>query len=265
MGSLETADSDPAGTAAHRRATTERRTSAAGSGHSKPGSAAGSSRVAATAAAAAAAAAAPHRAPEPPKLAVPVQAESVVPKVILNKSAIDFGSKVARRALQGGRSPHLFEVHLRNNTDGTLQVAVGSPAAVDAFLKPSSSSCSTCTDASKQQAAAKGDVPASSTYTVEGWDTRPTASFVSLGPDETLGFAVRFTPTEARLYEACVPVYLDGSRSAPYMCVQLSGTGTLPRLTFDVAECVLPMVSCAGPCKESCPAAFVLAMLQHCL
>jgi hypothetical protein len=194
-----------------------------------------------------------------------VQAESVVPKVILNKSAIDFGSKVARRALQGGRSPHLFEVQLRNNTDGTLQVAVGSPAAVDAFLKPSSSSCSTCTDASKQQAAAKGEVPASSTYTVEGWDTRPTASFVSLGPDETLGFAVRFTPTEARLYEACVPVYLDGSRSALYMCVQLSGTGTLPRLTFDVAECVLPMVSCAGPCKESCPAAFVLAMLQHCL
>lgn len=167
--------------------------------------------------------------------------------MILNKSAIDFGSKVARRALQGGRSPHLFEVQLRNNTDSTLLVAVGSPAAADAFRKPSSSLGSTRTDASKQQAAGKGEVPASSAYTVEGWDTRPAAPFVTLGSDETLAFAVRFSPTEARLYEACVPVFLDGSRAAPYMCVQLTGTGTLPRMTFDVAECVLPMVSFATP------------------
>lgn len=151
--------------AAHRRATTERRTSASGSAHSKPGSAAGSSRAAAGTAAAA-------HAPELPKLAVPVEAEGVVPKVILNKSALDFGSKVARRALQGGKSPHVFDVLMRNNTDSSLQIAVGPSAAPDAFHKPSSSMGTTRTDASKQQVANKGDVPASSAYAVEGWDTR---------------------------------------------------------------------------------------------
>jgi hypothetical protein len=162
---------------------------------------------------------------------------------------LDFGSKVARRALQGGKSPHVFDVQLRNNTDGPLQLSIGCPAAPNAFLKHSSSSSSSggsgADAGGKQQAAGKqqGDVPASSAYTVEGWDTRPSAPFVSLGPDESLGFSVRFSPTEARLYEACVPVYLGNSRAAPYMLVQLTGTGTLPRLTFDVAECVLPLVS----------------------
>lgn len=225
------------GAPVQRRATTERRTSAtASAAHSKPGSAAGSSRGAA-------AAAGPHT-PEPPKLAVPVEAEGVVSKVILSRSALDFGSKVARRALQGGKSPHVLDVQLRNNTDGPLQLSIGCPAAASAFHKPNTGSLGT--DASsKQQAAGKqqGDVPASSTYTVEGWDTRPSAPFVSLGPEESLGFSVRFSPTEARLYEACVPVYLGDSRAAPYMLVQLTGTGTLPRLTFDVAECVLPLVS----------------------
>jgi hypothetical protein len=229
-----------AGSAAHRRSSTERRVSAAGSSHSsKPGSAVGSSKAAAGAAAGAAAAAAP------PKLAVPVEAAGEVPKVILSRSALDFGSKVARRALQGGRSLHAFDVQLRNNTDGPVLVAVGPPGAPDAFAKPSSSHSTTRADTSKQQAAAKGaaDVAASSAYAVEGWDTRASAAFVTLGPDEELRFTVRFTPREARVYEAVVPIYLDGSKSAPYMLVQLTGTGMLPRLTFDVADCVLPMVS----------------------
>lgn len=233
----------PGAPAQQRRATTERRMSATGSAaaHSKPGSAAGSSRGAAVAAAGL-----PHT-PEPPKLAVPVEAEGVVPKVILSRSALDFGSKVARRALQGGKSPHVFDVQLRNNTDAPLQLAIGCPAAPSAFLKPLNTGSSQGTDAAgSKQAAGKQqerDVPASSAYSVKGWDTRPSAPFVSLGPEESLGFSVRFSPTEARLYEACVPVYLDDSTAAPYMLVQLTGTGTLPRLTFDVAECVLPLVS----------------------
>jgi hypothetical protein len=230
-----------AGSAAQRRSSAERRTSAAGSSHSsKPGSAAGSTKAVAGAAAGSTAAAA-----APPMLAVPVEAAGEVPKVILSRSALDFGSKVARRALQGGRSPHAFDVQLRNNTDGPILVAVGPPAAPDAFGKPSSSHSTTRGDPSKQQAAAKGsaDVAASSAYAVERWDTRASAAFVTLSPDEELGFTVRFTPREARVYEAVVPVYLDGCKSVPYMLVQLTGTGRLPRLTFDVADCVLPMVS----------------------
>lgn len=209
----------------NRRATTERRTSAAGS--SKPGGAA------------AAAAAQPSESPK--VLAVPVEAEGVVPKVILSRAALDFGCKVARRALQPGKSPHVFEVHLRNNTDAPLQVAVGNPAAPDTFRKPGSSHGTSRADAN-QQASSKAEGAASSAYTIEGWDTRPSAPFCSLGTDEALSFAVRFSPSEAKVYEACVPVYLDGSKAAPYMLVQLTGTGTLPRLTFDVQECVLPLV-----------------------
>jgi len=221
-------------TSERRSTTSERRTSVAGSGHSKPGSANGSSKAAAAAA----------HAREPVTLAVPVQAEGVVPRVILSKASLDFGTRVARRALQGGKSPHLFDVQLRNNTDGTVQVAVGPPGAPSTFSKPSSSQASSRTDASTRQDALKADAAAcSGAYAVEGWDTRPSAPFVSLGPDEALGFTVRFSPTEAREYHACVPVYLDGSKAVPYMLVQLTGTGTLPRLTFDVAECVLPMVS----------------------
>jgi hypothetical protein len=174
---------------------------------------------------------------------VPVEAEGVVPKVILSKAALDFGSKVARRALQGGKSPYVFEVQLRNNTDTPLQVAVGPPAAVVAFQKPSSSHGVAHADASKKPGTRVDEAAASSAYAVEGWDTRPSAQFFSIGPDEDVSFVVRFSPTEARLYEACVPVFLDGDKSAPYMLVQLSGTGTLPRLTFNVAECVLPVVS----------------------
>lgn len=196
---------------------------------------------------------------------MPVEAEGVVPKVILSRSALDFGSKVARRSLQGGKSPHVFDVQLRNNTDGPLQLSIGCPAAASAFLKPNTGSSGT--DAgSKQQAAGKqqGDVPASSAYTVEGWDTRPSAPFVSLGPEESLGFSMRFSPTEARLYEACVPVYLGDSRASPYMLVQLTGIGTLPRLTFDVAECVLPLVSLSLAICRPTVGTFVWVQLSSC-
>lgn len=240
--------------AAQRRSSTERRASVAGGGsaggHSKPGSAAGSTKAAAAA----------DDGDTRPQLSVPVEAEGVVPKVILSKSALDFGSRVARRALQGGKSPHVFDVVMRNNTDSPLQVAVGGPAAASAFQKPSSSQASGRTSSSDaaakpQNAGSKGDASSApaqansssssaSAYAVEGWaDTKQSAAFVSLEADEELQFSVRFSPSEARVYEAVVPVYLDGCRAAPYMLVQLSGTGTLPRLTFDVAECVLPMVS----------------------
>lgn len=235
------AASAAAGSAAQQGSSAERRVSAAGSSHSsKPGSAVGSTKAAAGAAESAA----------PPKLAVPVEAASEVPKVILSRSALDFGSKVARRALQGGRSPHAFDVQLRNNTESPVLVAVGPPGAPDAFSKPSSSHSTTRGDPSKQQAAGKGsaDVAVSSAFAVEGWDTRASAAFVTLGRDEELGFTVRFTPREARMYEAVVPIYLDGSKSAPYMLMQLTGTGMLPRLTFDVADCVLPMVSAPAVC-----------------
>jgi hypothetical protein len=207
--------------AAGRRATAERRTSTAHTGvtsGSKPGSAAGGSRGLATA--------------EPQLLAVPVTAEGALPRLILSKTAVDFGSRVARRALQSGKSPHLEELRIRNNTDAPIQVALGPPVAAAAAagggsaIKPGSS----------QHSSRPSDVCA---FAVEGCDTHASAI---LEPGEQLAFSVRFSPTEARAYEAVVPVFVDGDRAAPHMQLTLAGAGTLPKLGFDVPECVLPTV-----------------------
>lgn len=87
-------------------------------------------------------------------------------------------------------------------------------------------------------------------YALEGVD--PAAGFLSLEPDEGLGFTVRFTPNGARDYEATVPIYTEGDKTAAYVQLSLSGSGTLPKLVFDVAECLLPAVSVVAVGSCSC-------------
>lgn len=50
-------------------------------------------------------------------------------------------------------------------------------------------------------------------------------------------------PRDAKVYDAIFPVYLDNDRSAPYLSLEVTGTGLFPRIRFDVRECVLPPVS----------------------
>lgn len=175
----------------------------------KPGSAGSQGKAAATAATAAAPA---------PVLAVPVTATGVVPKVISSKTNINFESQVVRNSQQPGKSPYVQEVYARNNTEGVLQVAIGAPC-----IQGDASGCL-------------------GVYVVEGLDAP--ADFVSLEPGEGFGFTVRFNPKDARSYEAVVPVYIDGNKATPYLQLSLLGAGTLPQLTFSVAECLLPPVSC---------------------
>jgi hypothetical protein len=150
----------------------------------------------------------------------------LVPKLILSKDNVDFGSQVVRTSSQPGKSPYSHDVYLRNNTDAQLQVSVGY------LMWP------------KQETACLG------VYAFEGLNADD--GFVCLGPEEGLGFTVRFTPTAARSYNAVLPVYIDGNASAAYMQINLSGAGTLPQLTFDVAECLLPPVSCWRTCLFAC-------------
>jgi len=154
-------------------------------------------------------------------LCVQVQASAVVPRVIASKSSLDFDLKVVQRSRSCSKSPHSQVLYIRNNTSDVLQVAVGAP-------------CSTTAAASCR-----------GVFTLEGIDCGA-AIFVALSPEELLEFAVRFTPMEAKVYEATLPVFLDGDASTPYLQLHLAGAGMLPRLTFDVTECVLPAVSCCS-------------------
>jgi hypothetical protein len=159
-----------------------------------------------------------------------VSAVGLVPKLILSKDTVDFGSQVVRTSSQPGKSPYSHDVYLRNNTDALLQVSVGH------LTWP------------KQETACLG------VYALEGLSADD--GFVNLGPEEGVGFTVRFTPAAARSYAAAVPVYIDGNTSTAYMQLSLSGTGTLPQLTFDVAECLLPPVSmwlCACHAQQQVP------------
>lgn len=158
--------------------------------------------------------------PEPARiLAVQVSANGVVPKLIISKSTIDFESQVVRSNQQPGKSPYAQEIYARNNTEGPLQVAIGSPS-----IQGDTSGCL-------------------GIYGIEGLES-PQA-FISLEPGEGFAFTIRFSPQDARSYEAVVPVYTDENQSAAYLQLSLLGSGVLPQLTFSAAECLLPSVSTA--------------------
>eukprot|EP00775_Hariotina_reticulata_P012144 gene12144-12282_t len=150
-------------------------------------------------------------------LCVKVQAAAVVPRIIASKSSVDFDLKVVQRSRASSKSPYSQVLYIRNNTSDVLQVAVGAP-------------CSTTAAVSCRRV-----------FTLEGIDC-VSAPFTALSPEEFLEFTVRFTPVEAKVYEATLPLFMDGDRSTPYLQLHLAGTGVLPRLAFDVAECVLPAV-----------------------
>lgn len=155
-------------------------------------------------------------------LCVKVQAAAVVPRIIASKSSVDFDLKVVQRSRASSKSPYSQVLYIRNNTSDVLQVAVGAPCSTTAAV-----SC-------------RG------VFNLEGVDC-VSAPFAALSPEEFLEFTVRFTPAEAKVYEATLPVFIEGDRSTPYLQLCLAGTGMLPRLTFDVAECVLPAVSTCRP------------------
>ncbi|KAF6261116.1 hypothetical protein COO60DRAFT_1637017 [Scenedesmus sp. NREL 46B-D3] len=155
-----------------------------------------------TKAAAAAAAAAPV--PEP--LAVPVMAVGLVPKLILSKSNVDFGSQVVRTSSQPGKSPYSCDVYLRNNTEAQLQVSVGHVAWP------------------KQAAACLG------VYALEGLNADD--GFVSLGPDEGLGFNLRMLPFSPH-FVAFVPGGYDNLELSAERVRLPPDTSRLPlRLSF---------------------------------
>ena len=196
----------------------------------------------------AAAAIADGAAAPPPSdpLAVPVSAEGAQPRVLLSKSAVDFGACVVRRSGGGGggrAAPYETEVYARNATDRPLAVRFGAPT----------------TDA---------EPGCLGVFAVE-----PRGPLL-LAPDEGAAVVLRFDPRDARTYEASVAVDVadadadadatgadtvnaagfgtagrSGSRAAsaaaaasPRLVLAAAGTGVFPRLAFDAAEVVLPPV-----------------------
>ncbi|KAI8473771.1 MAG: hypothetical protein J3K34DRAFT_497953 [Monoraphidium minutum] len=145
-------------------------------------------------------------------LAVEVTGAGVQPQLVLSKGAVDFGACVIGRGGGGHRpSPYAAEVYVRNNTEGDIQVSFGVPS-------------------SEKQPGCLG------VFVLE-----PPGPFV-LAPEEGAGVTLRFTPRDARPYEATIPIFIHGDTSAPHLVLELAGVGRFPRLTFETTEVVLPAV-----------------------
>jgi hypothetical protein len=44
-----------------------------------------------------------------------------------------------------------------------------------------------------------------------------------------VGFTLRFSPNDARTYEALIPVFLDDNKKTPYLHIEVLGVGQYPR------------------------------------
>lgn len=58
----------------------------------------------------------------------------------------------------------------------------------------------------------------------------------------TIQVQVFFTPKELKQYDMELPVYLDGQINEQYTTLSVKGSGSNPKITFDVNEIVLPIV-----------------------
>ena len=72
-----------------------------------------------------------------------------------------------------------------------------------------------------------------------------------LEPGVTTNVRASFNPIEAKEYYAKIPLYLDNDTTKPYLFVEFKGEGTVPRLTFDRREIVLPVVPLGIPAKAT--------------
>lgn len=77
---------------------------------------------------------------------------------------------------------------------------------------------------------------------------KPTEGTVE--PGNFANIRVGFNPVEAIEYEEKANLYLDGS-SDPYMTLTFQGEGTVPKITFDRREVILPIVPLNIPAKTT--------------
>ncbi|GFR48568.1 hypothetical protein Agub_g10470, partial [Astrephomene gubernaculifera] len=139
----------------------------------------------------------------------------VMPRIILSKTLVDFGTKVVIRSNQI-KAPYAIDVYVTNQEDTPMTVSFGEPLPA-----PHAAGC-----------------PVKGIFSLD----LPPGAPLQVGGLEMVGVQVRFCPRDSRTYEALIPVYLDGELEEPYLHIEVQGVGQYPRLTFDMRECLLPPV-----------------------
>ena len=161
-----------------------------------------------------------------------IVAEGLKPRLLLSRTTVDFGDRVVSRD-KGMRFPYHTELTLTNRDETTVAWEIDSsnlnldrPGTRDSMI----SATTTMTSMTGY-----GGGQAQPTFSIEPAEGE-------LEPGEGRTVKISFLPQDATVYEAEIPIYLDGNRSRPYLMIQLKANGMYPKLNFSVDEVILPAV-----------------------
>ncbi|KAK3255401.1 hypothetical protein CYMTET_35412 [Cymbomonas tetramitiformis] len=137
-----------------------------------------------------------------------VVAEALRPRLLLSNTILEFGSKIVLRE-RVKKIPYALDISLTNNDRSALTWELGTPKA-----NP---------EASKKM-----------------FEIEPRAGSLEMGGTVTM--RITFLPRDANAYEVIYPLFLEGKTDKPYVCLEVRGAGTFPRLLFNMREVELPPV-----------------------
>ena len=163
-----------------------------------------------------------------------IAGRGVASRILIHPPLTDFGERVILSKQRAQRKPYREFVTIRNDKDEELEwfaeVSFGLAPDDDAssfysganLSRPSSAAPTTLSIATEQLIA-------------EAFRIEPSGGV--LKPNEEMRVAIKFSPTIAVAFAASLDVFLDGVTSGkPYISTSICGSGTHPKLTFDLEE-----------------------------
>jgi hypothetical protein len=149
-------------------------------------------------------------------------AQGMPPKVTVSRPDVDFEQQIVLKRERAITAPYTQRFELQNREKTELDWRLTLPALILGV-----------NDDGTQHTPHEEDAVV--------WRVEP--SMGTLKPGESVSVAVCFSPAFPIQYDFPLSLFLAGEAAdTPYLEVNLHGCGTFPRLSFDVAELVLPVV-----------------------
>eukprot|EP00798_Chlamydomonas_sp_ICE-L_P019407 gene19407-26065_t len=162
-----------------------------------------------------------------------ITGSSVQPRIRLSKTVVNFNLQFVIRSNQS-KAPYFTDIYITNADpdDQPVQVDFGEPeyANTNSSSRGSAHTLELARNPKQQLPGGPkgGNEPTNyGVFAVE----HPS---IEIGVGEMVGTRLTFTPRGVKQYEAKVPIYLNGDRSAPYLQIEVFGIGQDSRLSFDV-------------------------------
>lgn len=86
-----------------------------------------------------------------------------------------------------------------------------------------------------------GDIKFKENYDSTVFRIRPTSGH--LISDDSMKLSLEFVPDENKEYVASIPIYINNDMSNEYTTIETIGKGILPKLTFNMEEVILPVIT----------------------